>query len=163
MAAKQIGLVREAWGPRFWSILHRLAELSGNQKVDIMVNDEAEAWIVFLKAQALVMPCIMCKDHYQEWLTSHRPERVRFLFGEERRQWLRHWLWGCHDRVNQLTNKISPPEEELPNLYEKRSIQKEIVELGMMFQLALSKGLLKHEDIVRWKHVVARIRTMTGI
>jgi hypothetical protein len=65
--------------------------------------------------------------------------------------------------VNQLTNKISPPEEELPNLYEKRSIQKEIVELGMMFQLALSKGLLKHDDIVRWKHVVARIRTMAGI
>ncbi len=160
---KQIGLSREAWGPRFWSILHRLAERSGTQEGPILNNDEADAWGILLRTQAFVMPCQLCKEHYLEWFNSHKPDRLRFLTGQERRIWLRHWLWGCHDRVNRTTNKPSPPEDELPLLYPKQSIQKEIVELGMMYQLAQSKELLKHDDIVRWKQTMARLRAMYGI
>lgn len=160
---KQIGLQREAWGPRFWTILHRLAERSGYQEGLILNNDEADAWIVMLKAQAFVMPCLLCKQHYQEWMSGHRFERVRQLLGDERRAFLRQWLWGCHNRVNTLNQKSEFPLEACADVYKKASIQKEVNELYEMFKLAMTRQALKPEDVARWKQVLVRLRGMAGI
>lgn len=158
-----IGLTREAWGPRFWKILHTLAECSGYQTNQIMNNDEADAWIIFLKSQAFVMPCPLCKQHYLEWYGKHKPDNLRTILGEQRRKWLREWLWGCHDRVNQMNEKTSPSIDTMNILYSKQSIDKEARELFGMFQLAIIKQQLKYEDISRWKNVLLRLRIIYGI
>jgi hypothetical protein len=159
----QIGLSREAWGPRFWEILHTMAELSGNQSTAIETNDEADAWSILLKSQAFVMPCVMCKQHYLEWQKTHSFLQLRSILGKERRNFLREWLWGCHDRVNQLNQKSSPAIEDIPTQYPKKNLSKPIKELYLMFQLALNKQQLKPEDITRWKQVISRLRTMYGV
>ena len=161
--AEPLGLAREAWGPRFWKILHTLAETSGSQRQAILNLDEAEAWIILLKAQQFVMPCALCKDHYKQWRTSHPTELVRKLSGEERKDFLRQWLWGCHNRVNQMNNKVSVPIEELPSLYPKQSIQKELNELNTMFQLAITRQSLKYEEVKVWKAVIQRLRLLVGV
>ncbi len=163
MSTFSIGVLREAWGPRFWRIFHTMAECSGEQPDSVQRRDEAEAWILVLKTQAHVMPCAICKTHYSEWLLNHAVERIRYLEGEERRSWLRHWLWACHEQVNRMNGKSTPPEEDLPSLYPRRSIQKEIVELGTMFHTALNRQLLKLEDVQRWRQAIARLRALYGL
>jgi hypothetical protein len=158
-----IGLSREAWGPRFWKILHTLAECSGEQTTQIQMNDEADAWHTLLRAQAHVMPCTLCKDHYLEWHRTHKTDGLRTMQCEERKAWLRKWLWGCHNRVNLTNQKISPELDSLPFLYTRVPIEKEMKELSSMFQLALMKQSLKPEDVTRWKQTIARLRLMAHI
>lgn len=160
---KQIGLSREAWGPRFWKVLHTLTELCGNQKEQITSNDEADTWIILLKTQAFVMPCTLCKQHFLEWLHAKRPEALRTLVGQSRRDWLRTWLWGCHDRVNAMNQKMSPPISVLPELYKKQSIEKPVRELYGMFQQAMNTQQLKSEDVAKWKKSLAMLRTIYGV
>jgi hypothetical protein len=154
----QIGLKRDAWGPRFWKILHTLAEGSGRQANLLSSNDEADQWMIFLKAQAFVMPCTLCKKHYLQWYAAHRPDHLRSLIGEERRRWLRSWFWGCHDSVNEINQKGSPPLDTLSELYPLVSIEKEYREIIGMFQLAHNTQKLKPEDTQRWRSALARLR-----
>ena len=160
---KQIGLSREAWGPRFWKVLHTLTELSGNQTNQISSNDEADTWIILLKAQAFVMPCALCKQHFLEWLHGKRPETLRTLVGQARRDWLRSWLWGCHDRVNAMNQKKSPDIGVLPEMYRKQSIEKPVRELIGMFQQAMNTQQLRSEDVAKWKKSLAMLRNMYGV
>ena len=160
---KQIGLSREAWGPRFWKVLHTLTELSGNQTNQISSNDEADTWIILLKTQAFVMPCALCKQHFLEWLHARRPETLKTLVGPARRDWLRSWLWGCHDRVNTMNQKTSPPISVLPELYKRQSIEKPVRELYGMFQQAMNAQQLKSEDVTKWKKSLAMLRTIYGV
>ena len=158
-----LNLSRESWGPRFWKILHTLAECSGGQINTILSNDEADAWIVLLKAQQFVMPCRLCQQHYKSWQLKHRFDKLRIILGEDRRNWLREWVWGCHTDVNESNQKSSPSLNELSELYPKRKIDKEMKELATMFQLGLNKQQLKPEDVARWKLVMGRLRIMYGI
>lgn len=159
----EITVLRESWGPRFWRLLHTLAECSGTVGDLLSSRDEAELWILVLKLQANVMPCKVCKEHYNEWLSTHAVERVRYLEGADRYSWVRHWLWSCHENVNRMNGKSTPAEEDLPSLYPRRSVQKEIVELGTMFQLAVEKRLLNVEDTLRWRQVLSRLRALYSI
>ncbi len=158
-----IGLLKEAWGPRFWRILHTFAECSGSQTNPILESDEAEAWIVFIKSQTFVMPCAVCKSHFLEWQKTNRIEKIRSQKGLFRRAFLRQWLWNCHKNVNDLNRKESPTLEEIELLYPKKSIEKELAELSTMFQQAITTQQLKPEDVRRWKQVVARLRIMYGV
>jgi hypothetical protein len=160
---KPIGLSREAWGPRFWKILHVLAEHSGNQNNQITSNDEVDGWILLLKSQTFVMPCALCKQHYIEWTKQQKLDRLKELIGEQRRDWIRNWLWGCHKRVNEMNQKETPPLENLKDMYKKQSIEKEFKELLTMFQAAFNQQQLKYEDVNRWKTAVIRLRAMYGL
>jgi hypothetical protein len=160
---KPIGLSREAWGPRFWKILHVLAERSGNQTNQITSNDEVDAWILLLKSQTFVMPCALCKQHYLEWQKLQKFDGLKEYIGEKRRDWIRKWIWGCHKRVNEMNEKVTPELETLPEMYKKQTIEKEYKELLTMFQAAFNQQQLKSEDVNRWKMAVARLRAMYGL
>jgi hypothetical protein len=82
---------------------------------------------------------------------------------EERKSAIRTWIWGCHTAVNEQNQKPSPPVEEMAAMYPKQSIEKEIMELNSMFQMAIAKRKLKIEDIGRWKLVVKRLRSMYSV
>jgi hypothetical protein len=161
--SKSISLQRESWGPRFWLILHTLAERAGSQSNMILQNDEADAWIILLKSQAFVMPCALCKTHYLEYWTTHKPDGVRRLQGLDRREFLRKWVWVAHDRVNKMSQKESPPIENLTLLYPQRTIEQPLKELYTMFQQALAAQQLKPEDITRWRSVIQRLRLLIGL
>jgi hypothetical protein len=158
-----IGLLKEAWGPRFWRILHTFAECSGSQTNPILESDEAEAWIVFIKSQTFAMPCVVCKTHFLEWQKMNRIEKIRSQKGLFRRAFLRQWLWECHKNVNKMNNKQSPTLEELELMYPKKNIEKELAELSTMFQQGMTTQQLKPDDVRRWKQVVARLRIMYGV
>ena len=155
-------LAREWWGPRFWKILHTLAEQSGNQTNPLLSNDEADAWTTLLKYQADVMPCALCRQHFLAWVNKHRPN-LRQIVGSERREWLRDWLWSCHCQVNDQNEKDSPLLKDMPLLYVRQGVEKEVDDLKHMFQMALNVQQLKPEPIHKWKQSLSRLRLMYGI
>jgi hypothetical protein len=156
-------LARESWGPLFWTILHTLAECSGQQTNTVLDIDERTAWSVLLKAQMFVMPCALCRKHFQEWLTAHRVARMDTLNGNERMMWLRKWLWGCHARVNELNGKESPAFESLPQLFPRVSLEPAMIQVSEMFKKALEQQQLKPDDIHRWRQQISRLRVLYGI
>jgi hypothetical protein len=156
-------LKREWWGPRFWRVLHTLAEASGGMQSPILSNDEADAWKLVFKTQTFVMPCAVCQKHFTEWKIQNRIPELRGILGIERRAWLRHWLWGCHCRVNEMSSKECPPEDVLPDLFKKERIDEPMADLISMFRLATQQGTLKYEDTVSWRNAIAKLRTLYSI
>ncbi len=156
-------LSREWWGPKYWSILHRLAECAGAQTSPILNNDEADIWTIVLKAQTFVMPCQLCKDHYSEWRAQNKLINLRQLLGDERKKWIRHWIFGCHARVNNKAGKPNPIEEQLPTMYPKQKIENEFNDILEMHKLAIQNNLLQAEDTTRWKYSIQRLRMLYGV
>ena len=150
----EVSLRREWWGPRFWAILHKLAESSGGQKTKILMNDELNAWDIVLKLY-MVLPCKVCKEHYMEWKIKHPIN----LHADDRREMLRTWIWTCHNNTNTLLSKTCIPIEDLIN-YKKKQVDVEFKELSEMFKIAVQRNLLKFEDCNRWKAAVNRLRAL---
>jgi hypothetical protein len=158
-----MSLLREWWGPRFWKVLHTLAECSGNVGPLIIANDEADLWNILLKGQAFVMSCALCKSHYVSWYTNHKPVDLRTLNGEDRRAYLRRWLLACHNNVNNQKQKEIFPEERLSEVYKKESISEVVKDIYEMFRMALERSQLKLEDVNRWKNSVIKLRMLYGL
>jgi len=158
-----MSLQREDWGPKFWFILHTLAECSGTITHPILANDEADNWTMLLKAQAFVMPCALCKQHYLEWRNKHPLPNLRLLKGLERKSILTLWLWNCHNSVNQQNQKEVFSQELLQTTYTRKSIKQVIQELSLMLKNALERSLLKSEDIKRWKTTLIHLQMLYGL
>ena len=156
-------LDRIFWGPRFWKILHTLAECSSGLASPILRNDEADIWKILLKTQAFVMPCPRCKEHYLQYRLQKPVPDLRKLANPERKSFLTHWLWECHSNANTETQKESPPEEELSLIYASRDIRSEIADIVSMFSTALERSQLQREDTKRWKMCVARLQMLYGL
>jgi hypothetical protein len=156
-------LTREFWGPRFWKVLHTMAECIGRQPTLIQSNDEADAWMFLIKAQPFVMPCALCKQHFLEFIKIKPFGNLRTIQGESRRAWVTKWLWECHRRVNEMNQKSTPHLEDLAILYPKQPLHMEIKDIVIMFQHAHSIQQLKSEDTNRWRQQLARLRILYGI
>ncbi len=163
MADTLHNLQRGYWGPLFWNVLHTLAECSGQFTNTIEEADEMECWKILLRLQASVMPCPLCKQHYLEYYMDNKINNLTDRKGVARRQFLREWLWKCHDRVNEMYNKQSPLLIECASLYKKKSIEKDIKQIYIMFENALLKQQLHLEDISRWKNTVSKLRKMYSV
>ena len=158
-----MSLLREWWGPRFWKILHTMAECSGTMTSIIMANDEADLWTILLKGQAFVMSCALCKEHYLSWYKLNRPVDLRSLKGADRKAYLRRWLLSCHNNVNTQSQKEAFLEENLSETYKKSSLSEPIKDIYEMFRMALERSQLKLEDVNRWKNSVVKLRMMYGV
>jgi len=158
-----MSLQREDWGPKFWFILHTLAECSGSVSHPILANDEADNWTILLKIQAFVMPCALCKQHYLTWKMNHPLPDLRLVKGSERKSILSLWLWNCHNSVNQQNQKEIFTQELLQTTYTRQSIKQTLQEIVIMLKNALERSLLKSEDIKRWKTSLVHLQMLYGL
>lgn len=145
-------LDRSYWGPKFWILLHSLAERSGNFSDNVRKNDEANYWTQLLRNQALVMPCEVCKMHYTQYIMGVKFAELKAINGAERRTWLKKLLWNLHNNVNTYNQRSEFPYEQLEIVYGAITKVKPIMDnLIVMFQTATQKGKLKSEYIMQWK------------
>lgn len=72
------------WGPRVWRILHGLAEVSDRPALGM-------AWKAVLRATVLMIPCDLCRHHFQSVVAS-----IAFPLEEIFQSRLRHVLWSAH-------------------------------------------------------------------
>ncbi len=99
------------WGPRFWRILHCLAEISDRQ--DCIVG-----WRIVLQHTIRVLPCEICRTHFSSAIRSLRMPPIGS--GKNPRENLREFLWKTHTNSKQLTT-----DEENENNFMKESLTEE--------------------------------------
>ena len=101
------------WGPPLWKLLHGVAERLDRQTVPLLITDERNAWIQFLKSIDATLPCAKCSAHYKSWRTRNSPDRL----GAGIRLASRKWLWDLHNEINQEKGVESPPLDTMETLY----------------------------------------------
>jgi hypothetical protein len=94
------------WGPPTWRIFHALAERSGRSSNQRQQIEEARLWASFLASLRRSIPCLLCRQHYSEYLQANPIESILSKFGEERRVDLRTWFYTFHNSVNLRGNKV---------------------------------------------------------
>jgi hypothetical protein len=75
------------WGPRIWRILHCLAEISDRR-------DCGGGWRIVLQETANMLPCDMCRAHFQETIRVLRIPGPTAI--QTPRDAVRHMLWANH-------------------------------------------------------------------
>jgi len=153
------------WGPPLWRLLHTLAEKAGKQTNPILIADERRAWISFLKAVEMVIPCQRCKAHYTKWRTTHRLEQFMNYSPTVFREEARKWLWGLHSEVNEERNVTNLALSDLPSIYEKRTredISKDSVDCIAAFKTAVQYTPLPVEALRNFKTAFTKLRGTLG-
>ncbi len=147
------------WGNPMWKILHSLTESLGRQSNSILAADEAHEMVFLLRDLEKIMPCQMCRSHYNAWRKNHPLEQLAPLRGPALRDAVRKWLYELHENVNkdrQLESKILL--EDLPELYKGIDIRtewgkffelcKKSTEVGLVSQMVL-QNFHRHLGILR--------------
>lgn len=104
---------KEQWGPKLWSLLHYLAEVS-NRK------DLALLWITLIKDTAAIMPCNQCRIHLSNYLRTHHFMFIKnphLMTGEQVRTKIRTDLFNLHNLVNVRLKHSSFSFEQYTDLY----------------------------------------------
>ena len=60
---------KDTWGPALWSAMHSLAfAYPVASEVDC---EKRDGMYMFLTSLTKIIPCKECRDHYNEWYTTH--------------------------------------------------------------------------------------------
>lgn len=147
------------WGTPLWRMLHSITESLGNQKNTILSADEAHEMVFLLRDLEKVMPCQLCRQHYNAYRKSHPLEQLATLRGPVLRDAVRKWLYDLHETVNgdrKIVSNITL--EDLPTLYKGVDIRTEwgkffelmkgSTEVGLVSQIVL-QNFHRHLGILR--------------
>jgi hypothetical protein len=151
------------WGNPLWKILHGLAESLGNQTNSILATDEAHEVVFLLRDVEKVMPCQLCRSHYNAWRKSHPLEQISPLRGVALREAVRKWLYDLHENVNhdrQIQSNISL--EMLPEMYLTVNIKTEWAKFFEMIKSSTEIGLVSQSILQNFHRHLAVLRKLVG-
>jgi hypothetical protein len=161
--AMTVSLDKSFWGPKFWTILHTFAEHAGKFQDTVRKNDEANYWKQLLKYQGMVMPCAVCRSHFNSAFRSMNFSEFVSLGGVERRTWIRTWLWNLHNQVNAQNQKTGIAYEDLSKTYTMTTLKPHYQDLVAMFQRGTQSGQLLGEHVQMWKTTYQYLIALYGL
>jgi hypothetical protein len=98
----------EVWGPIFWATLHIVAL----GYADVPQYAEKRAAKEFFQSMAFLLPCPVCRIHFNEILRQMPIENWL-----DNRTTLMEWVWKAHNIVNQRLGKEEISLQEFHNRY----------------------------------------------
>lgn len=150
---------KREWGPPLWKILHGITESLGNQTNAMLSTDEAHEMVFLLRDVDKIMPCALCRGHYNTWRKHHPIEALDRLRGPMLRDAVRKWLYDLHEEVNrrnEITSGLN--EDQLREIYLAVDIRtqwadfltkiKQSTEVGLVSQVALT-NFHRHLGLLR--------------
>lgn len=151
------------WGTPLWKILHSITESLGNQSNTILSADEAHEMVFLLRDLEKIMPCQLCRQHYNAWRKEHPLEKLAILRGPALREGVRTWLYNLHENVNQDRKIVSGITiEQIPALYKPIDIR---TEWGKFFELMKSStevGLVSQIVLQNFHRHLGILRKLLG-
>jgi hypothetical protein len=100
----------EAWGPFFWHTMH-IAALGYSSKASYAEKKAAKDFFESLK---VLIPCSICREHYQEHFEKH--PITPYL---DSRQDLFKWTVILHNEVNKMLGKKEYTETQAIEYYSR--------------------------------------------
>jgi len=100
------------WGPTTWRYLHLMSFVYPQKQ---STTEDQNRYQTLFRAVAAVLPCEICRVHFQQHVTS--AEFQKALTSSE--EWaLAKWLTDVHNSVNQRLNKPIKPFAEVKQEYD---------------------------------------------
>lgn len=151
------------WGHPLWKLLHGLAESLGRQTNAILAADEAHEIVFLLRDLEKVMPCQMCRQHYNAWRRNHPLEQLASLRGQALREAVRRWLYDLHENVNQ-DRKIQSgiAFEDLAGLYGTIDIKTEWAHFFEMMKKSTEIGMVSQSVLQNFHRHLGVLRKLVG-
>jgi len=159
MSAADLAVPKNSeWGPVLWEILHGIAERAGRTPHQIILDDQQREFIYALRMLEIVMPCALCRKHYQEWRRLHPLEALGS--GPSFFQAVREWLFILHEYVNtsrEVENTFT--REMLTERYGNYVLKPKMLELEGLLKRAVRGGAVEFEAVKNFsRHVFTLIR-----
>jgi len=151
------------WGPLLWTILHALAERTGNIISPLYAEDERREWIHFFKLTADIIPCHICKEHFRLYLKEHPVDQLREIPFTAMRNWVRNWFWEVHEWVNMTLGKPSFPIDQLTTVYGNTNIRIYIKRLESPLRRAIMLSGEQYIKFTQWKSKVLIMLSIYGL
>ena len=150
------------WGPLLWTILHALAEKAGKPISPIYVEDERRAWIHFFKLTGEIIPCHICKEHFQIYLKEHPVDQLKNIPQSAIHDWVVTWFWEVHNWVNMTLQKPTFPKDQLAR-YGSTDIRNYIKRLESPLKLAIMLSGNQYIKYSEWKSKLLMMLSIFGI
>lgn len=152
-----------SWGPPLWKLLHGLAEYLGNQYVPMMASDEAHEIVFILKDIEKIMPCALCRKHYQQYRKAHSIEHFHNMRGYQLRESVRKWLYNLHEEVNTSRDiQSNITLEMLPELYKSVDIRAEWGDFFNKVKLSTEVGIVSQNSLENFHRHLGLLRKLLG-
>jgi hypothetical protein len=151
------------WGTPLWKILHSLAESLGRQSNTILAADEAHEMVFLLRDLEKIMPCQLCRAHYNAWRKAHGLEQLAVLRGVPLRDAVRKWLYDLHENVNKDRNIESGLQlTDLPDLYKPVDIRTEWGKFFELMKRSTEVGLVSQTILQNFHRHLGILRKLLG-
>lgn len=149
------------WGPLLWTILHALGERAGKPVSPIYAEDERRAWIHFFKDTGDIIPCHVCKEHFQIYLKEHPVDELKNIQHSAINNWVRNWFWEVHEWVNMTLGKPSFPKEQLSS-YSRTDIRTYLKRLDDPLKRAIMLSGNQYIKFTQWKNRALTLLSIFG-
>ena len=155
-----VGLPKNSeWGPPLWDILHSVLERLGTSTHEYILNDQMRELKYVIRAIDTIMPCAMCKKHYQEWKATHSIEALPQTPHEFFKA-MREWVFQLHLFVNtsrQVENSFTM--DMLSERYKKILLKQKWEELDPLLKKAVAMGAVDFTALRSFRvHILFLIR-----
>jgi hypothetical protein len=81
----------KVWGSSGWVFLHCIS----NTFPENPSKTEKKQYIDFFISLSNVLPCVLCRNHYKEWLKFHPIQKY-----VKNKELLKNWIFMMHNYVN---------------------------------------------------------------
>lgn len=121
------------WGPLLWKIIHITCENLGRNTYNLLQIDELNAFQNFINKTGTVLPCVVCRKHYNAYYLKNKKKIVY----NELKTYGKRYFYGLHEEVNN-DNKVKGIEfidlEKIYGHIEREELNILIKEFEKLFQ-----------------------------
>jgi len=146
------------WGPLLWKLLHALAEKAGSAPMVGLRGDEIRAWTAILGTLGKTLPCEVCRDHFNGYVSGHPiviPDNYANI-----REYIRRWIYELHNDVNCRTDKEAYAYERLNEVYGWVNLRETWGVLDVLMKRAILGSAL---PLLSWTKWSAHVKTLFGM
>jgi len=145
------------WGPILWKILHGLGEKSGH---GIILADEVREWQKFIRLTGEMLPCDICRGHYQKYLKEHPSTVLTGYSVTQINTWTKSWFWNLHNNVNSSKSLPIFPYVDLENTYGAVDLTDQLYRLTPVIRTAIQ---LSGVPFMKWTAWVSSFKMLRSI
>jgi hypothetical protein len=152
------------WGPSLWRILHSLTERIGQITPRQSLKEEQRLWVALLNMIKIVLPCPLCKKHYNEYFKNNIP----YIFintSKNLKDDMRNWLYTLHSQVNERLNKsVVININDLPGTYSGYSNWiNDIAIIASQMKKGIPVNLIAKDDMIRVIKLIREMMSFYGV
>ena len=148
------------WGPILWNILHGLAQKAGR---GFLLVDEVREWQRFIKLTGEMLPCDICRGHYQKYLKENPATVLTGYSVTQINTWVKNFFWNLHNNVNVSKNLPIFPYADLDTTYGSVDLTDQLYRLNPVIKTAIQLSGVPYMKWTMWVSSFKMLRSIMAV